>query len=70
MPAGWSGFTAERRFRGSVYRISVRKQPGTSGRVRSLRVDGGHVDGNLVPIAPPGSTVDVVAEIEPADHTP
>jgi len=66
LPADWSGFTAERRFRESVYRIIVRKQPGTRGRVRSLTVDGEHVDGNLIPPAPPGSTVEVVAAIAPA----
>ena len=65
LPESWRGFTAERRFRGSLYRVDVRKQPGVGGRVRSLTVDGAQVDGNLVPLAPPGSTVDVVAEIAP-----
>ncbi len=64
LPAAWDGFTAERVFRGATYRISVRKERGARGRVRSLIVDGAAVDGNLVPVHPPGSVVDVVAEVE------
>jgi cellobiose phosphorylase len=52
IPAGWSGFTATRLFRGATYRISVRRaaQP-------SLVVDGRAVEGNLVPLAPAGASV-------------
>ncbi len=65
LPAGWEGFTAERRFRGATYRIEVRKPAGVRGRVSSLVVDGEAVDGNVVPLAPIGATVEVVATIEP-----
>jgi len=65
LPSDWDGFTAERRFRGATYRISVRKAPGVRGRVSSLLVDGRRVEGTLVPVVPAGRTVDVVAEIEP-----
>jgi cellobiose phosphorylase len=65
LPADWEGFEAERRFRGATYRIAVRKEPGVRGRVTSLLVDGERVDGTLVPLAPAGVTVDVVAEVEP-----
>ncbi len=64
IPDEWDGFTAERRFRGAAYRIAVRKQPGVRGRVLSLLVDGERVEGNLVPVAPAGATVEVIAEIE------
>jgi cellobiose phosphorylase len=63
LPAGWEGFSAERRFRGATYRIEVRKQPGLRGRVAALVVDGERIDGTLVPVARPGTTVEVVAEI-------
>ncbi len=57
LPAAWSGFTARRRFRDATYEITVR---GT-GRVSRLVVDGREVEGNVVPVAAPGSTVVVEA---------
>ena len=65
LPAAWDGFTARRRFRGATYEIRVRKEPGTTGRVRRLTVDGAPVDGNVVPPAPVSTTVVVEATIEP-----
>ena len=61
IPADWPGFSATRRFRGSTYRITVRKPAAITGRVRNLIVGGARVEGNLVPIAPAGTTVDVEA---------
>jgi cellobiose phosphorylase len=61
LPGGWDGFEATRRFRGATYRIRVRQA--TAGRVTSLLVDGRPVDGNLVPLAAPGTVVNVEAEI-------
>ncbi len=57
LPSSWNGFTARRRFRGATYEITVQG----SGRVRRLVVDGRDVEGNLVPVAPEGSTVVVEA---------
>ena len=64
LPADWDGFTAERDFRGATLHITVHKQPGTRGRVSSLVVDGERIAGNVVPVQPAGSVVEVVAEIE------
>jgi cellobiose phosphorylase len=65
VPAEWGSFTTTRRFRGATYRIAVRKQPGTSGRVVRLRVDGRAVDGNLAPLpASPGAQIVVEAFVE------
>jgi cellobiose phosphorylase len=64
VPAAWDGFSVVRVFRGATYRIKVRKARGERGRVGCLVVDGKHIDGNLVPLAPPGSTVDVQAMAE------
>jgi cellobiose phosphorylase len=61
IPAAWPGLRATRRFRGATYRIVVRKPVGTTGRVHHLIVDGAEVEGNLVPLAPAGATVDVEA---------
>jgi len=57
VPSSWTGFTARRRFRGARYEITVRGR----GRVARLVVDGVEVDGNVVPVAPAGSTVVVEA---------
>ncbi len=68
LPAAWEGFTAEREFRGTTYRIRVGKQRGVVGRVLSLVVDGEHLAGNVVPVHPAGCVVDVVAEITARDR--
>ncbi len=53
LPSGWDGFRAVRRFRGAEYRIAVTRGGG------GLVVDGREVDGNVVPLAPAGATVEV-----------
>ena len=63
LPADWEGFEAVRVFRGARYRIRIVKPAGLVGRVRHLEVDGVAVAGTVVPPAPPGTTVDVVATI-------
>jgi len=64
LPTDWDGFRVTRRFRGTTYRISVVKSPGTIGRVTSLVVDGQAVEGNLIPLpAGPGDIVEVEAHI-------
>jgi cellobiose phosphorylase len=63
LPSAWDGYRATRRFRGATYSIDVRKPTGATGRVSRLIVDGTPVEGNVVPVAPPGATVTVVAEV-------
>ncbi len=63
IPSEWSGFTATRKFRGAVYKITVEKEPGASGRVRELIVNGETVSGNTVPLANEGDTVTITAKI-------
>jgi cellobiose phosphorylase len=63
LPSGWPGFTAVRQFRGATYEISVRKAAGASGRVSHLAVDRERIEGSLIPMAQPGSTVKVEAVI-------
>jgi cellobiose phosphorylase len=58
IPLAWDGFTATRQFRGAAYRISVRR-----AAERGLVVDGRRIEGNLVPLAEPGSTVEVILTI-------
>ena len=64
LPADWDGFTATRRFRGASYHITVRNSGGVLGRLTNLVVDGQRIDGNLVPLAPEGTTVTVEVEIQ------
>jgi len=53
-----------RKWRGATYEIMVRQEPGVTGRVRRLVVDGKSVDTNVVPEAPAGSTVRIEAVLE------
>ncbi len=64
LPSDWEGFTATRRWRGATYEIAVKKTKGTTGRVRSLTVDGSRVEGNLIPPAPVGTTVKIEATVD------
>ena len=65
LPTGWDGFRASRRFRGTTYQISVKRQPGSSGRVSRLLVDGREVEGNTIPLPEQlGGTLEVVARVD------
>ena len=62
IPAAWRGFKATRKFRGVTYRIEV-ERAGRGNQV-SLEVDGAPIQGNLVPLPPPGTkTVAVKATL-------
>jgi cellobiose phosphorylase len=63
LPAGWAGFEATRRFRGSTYRIAIHKPIGVTGRITSLLVDGRQVDGNVVAPAPEGADVAIEGRV-------
>jgi len=64
IPPQWDGFSARRRFRGAIYDITVRNPQHVARGVRSLRMDGCEVQGNLVPAADRGEAhmVEVVLE--------
>jgi cellobiose phosphorylase len=65
LPPTWPGFTARRRWRGATYEIAVHHEKGSTGRVKWLDVDGRRLEGNLLHPAPAGSTVRVMASVEP-----
>lgn len=65
LPADWAGFSAARSFRGATYTVTVHKPRGTRGRLTHLIVDGHRIDGTLIPLAPPGTTVTIEAQIAP-----
>lgn len=57
MPSSHGDYQVTRRFRGASYRITVTGSGSTTTGV--LTVDGAVVDGDTLPVAPPGSTVEV-----------
>ena len=63
IPKSWPGFSAKRVFRGAEYRIRVNNPKSVSKGVSSLVVDGKKLEGNVVPAAAPGSTVEVVVTL-------
>jgi len=63
IPHAWPGFTATRAFRGAKYRIAVKNPRGVCKGVKSMRVDGELVAGNIVPAFNDGLTHDVEVEL-------
>ena len=62
IPAGWQGFTARRKFRGTTYEIVVRRK-GTGNRV-SLNVNGEDISGTLIVKDTTEDVVKVIATLE------
>jgi N,N'-diacetylchitobiose phosphorylase len=50
IPSAWSGFSAARKFRGSLMRITVHNPEGVCKGVVKMTVDGREIPGNLVPV--------------------
>ena len=61
VPGDVKGFSVVRRYRGAEYRIRVENPDGVQKGVRQLLVDGERVEGNLIPVQPAGSVVEVLA---------
>jgi cellobiose phosphorylase len=61
IPKAWKGFSATRKFRGASYQIEVVRVG--AGNSVSLEVDGKAVEGNIIPLAPAGTTVAAVATL-------
>ena len=50
IPSTWSGFSAKRRFRGRIIRITVHNPQGVCKGVVKMTIDGNDIPGNLVPM--------------------
>lgn len=61
IPSGWSGFTASRRFRGTRYDITVRRDG--PGNAVTLTVDGERIGGDVVPLPAPGTDRVIVTAV-------
>ena len=54
IPSDWDGFSAARRFRGKLMRISVHNSDGICKGVVKMTVNGKEIQGNLIPVDLPG----------------
>ena len=59
VPADWKRFTLHRRYRGAEYTVHVENPKGVQKGVAAVTVDGKLITGNVLPIAPAGSSVTV-----------
>jgi cellobiose phosphorylase len=63
IPKTWPGFKVTRAYRGASYEVTVNNPKGLSKGVTRMKVDGKEVVGNVLPLAPAGSTVKVEIEL-------
>ena len=61
IPHTLQGYTVTRRYRGAIYHIRVENPHAVQKGVASVTVNGSAVEGNLLPLAKPGETVEVIA---------
>ncbi|MDH4136679.1 MAG: glycosyl transferase, partial [Anaerolineae bacterium] len=50
VPGKWDGFRVTRKFRNAVYQIEVKNPDHVRKEVKSVRVDGKEIKGNIVPV--------------------
>ncbi|MDX2111714.1 MAG: N,N'-diacetylchitobiose phosphorylase [Verrucomicrobiota bacterium] len=62
IPKSWPGFTVTRRFRGKTVKITVKNPDGVSHGVKSLKLNGKAIEGNLIAVEQltDGAKVDVI----------
>ncbi len=60
VPASCKGFTLTRRYRGAVYEIRVENPAGAEKGVRAITVNGAPIEGQVLPVQPCGTSVQVV----------
>ena len=59
IPHEWDGMTATRQYRGATYNITVKNPDHVCKGIKSVTVDGKAVEGNVLPVAETGATVNV-----------
>ncbi len=52
IPKSWKNFKVTRKFRGTVYHISILNPDGVSKGLKKLSVDGKNISGNRIPVLP------------------
>ena len=63
IPKAWDGYRVTRVFRGVTYQIQIDNPAHVSCGVASMTVNGDTVEGNIIPLQPEGSTVEVVVTL-------
>ena len=63
IPKAWDGFSVTRRFRGATYIITVKNPGHISKGVVSMSVDGDTLNDQVIPVAAPGSVVNVLVQL-------
>lgn len=63
VPKSWKSFQVTRKFRGKTYQIEVTNPAGVSKGVRSIKVDGKPIEGNVIPLGVGGDVVAVAVEL-------
>ena len=59
IPNDWKGYKLTRKFRGATYTIEIDNTAGVSKGVKEILVDGKAIEGNIVPTAAEGASVNV-----------
>jgi cellobiose phosphorylase len=59
IPADWKGYTVSRKFRGVTYVINIKNPDHVMKGIRSIRVDGALMEGNIIPLMPAGKSYNV-----------
>ena len=63
IPSDWKEFTSTRKFRGSVYEITIHNPDGKNKGVNKITVDEKEIDGNLIPIFSDGKVHKVIVTL-------
>jgi cellobiose phosphorylase len=50
IPKNWDGFTVQRKFRNSIYRITVTNPKHVSKGIKEIRIDDKRITGNILPV--------------------
>jgi cellobiose phosphorylase len=59
IPADWKGYTVSRKFRGTTYVINIKNPDHVMKGIRSIRIDGSLLEGNVIPLMPAGKSYNV-----------
>ena len=64
IPSDWPEFKVTRQFRGATYQITVKNPRGKNRGINTLSVNGTIIKGQVIPLAKPGTTCVVEANLE------
>ncbi len=59
IPKNWDGFSVQRKFRGVDYKVTVKNPSHVCKGVKTVKVNGKEIEGNLIPLFKAGESVNV-----------